>query len=185
MKKAIYLDTETTGLNSWKNDIIQIAFLIEIDGIIKEEYESKVAPFNFENVDEEALKINGYTVADLKTFPRPQDIYKEITDLMGKYCNKFDKGDKFSPAGYNVRFDVDFIKNFFKKNGDNYYGSWFNWKLIDPMYTLYEMDYSEDIGLRDYKLSTVCEHFKINIKAHDALSDIRATRELRYILQSK
>jgi DNA polymerase III epsilon subunit-like protein len=40
------------------------------------------------------------------------------------------------------------------------------------------MDYAGKIDLPDYKLSTVCAHYGIDIKAHEALSDIQATREL-------
>jgi DNA polymerase III epsilon subunit-like protein len=32
--------------------------------------------------------------------------------------------------------------------------------------------------LDNYKLTTVCEFFGIEFKAHDALADIKATREL-------
>ena len=44
VKKALYFDVETTGLNPYKNDIIQFACLVEINGEVKEEFETKVAP---------------------------------------------------------------------------------------------------------------------------------------------
>lgn len=183
MKKALYFDVETTGLNPWRNDIIQLACLVEINGEIKEEFETKIRPFDFDNIDQKALDIHGYKVEQLREFPHPMEVHKKLTDLLGKYVNKFDKSDKFAPAGYNVRFDADFLQNFFKKNDDKYYGSWFNWRYIDPMYTLYMMDYERRLALPDYKLQTVCTHLGIGIDAHDALSDIRATRQLVGMLQ--
>ena len=71
---------------------------------------------------------------------------------------------------------------FFAKNGDVYYGSWFNWKRIDPLGVLYFMDGMGKISLPNYKLETVCDHFGIKIDAHDAISDIRATKQLIDIL---
>lgn len=183
MKKALYFDTETTGLNSWKNDIIQFACMVEINGEIVEEWETKVMPLDFTSIEPKALEVNGLTMAMLKTYPHPREIHQQMCKLFGKYISKFDKVDKFAPIGYNVKFDVDFLQNFFKKCDDKYYGSWFSWRLVDPIYTLYEMDYMREIALPDYKLSTVCAHFGIPLKAHDALSDIRATRELLKLLQ--
>ena len=183
MKKALYFDVETTGLNPWKNDIIQFACLVEINGEVKEEFETKIRPISFENIDQKALEVHKYTVAQLETFPHPKEAYNSIIRVLEKYVSKFDKNDKFIPAGYNVKFDADFLQNFFKKNDDKYYGSWFNWRFVDPMYTLYQMDYERRIALPDYKLSTVCTHFGISLNAHDALSDIKATRQLVDILR--
>ena len=178
MKKALYFDVETTGLHPWHNDIIQIACLVEINGEVVEEYTANMQPFSFENVDAKALKINNTTVEELKSYPHPKLIHAELCKLFEKYINKFDKQDKFAPIGYNVKFDCDFLSAFFRKNEDRYYGSWVNWRTVDPLALLYTMDYQRKIALPNYKLATVCQHFGIPIKAHDALSDIRATREL-------
>lgn len=185
MKKALYFDVETTGLSPYKNDIIQFACLVEINGEIVEELETKVRPFDFSTIDQKALDTNGLRLEELYDYPHPKEVYQQMCKLFGKYVSKFDKNDKFAPAGYNVRFDVDFLSNFFKKNGDKYYGSFFSWRLIDPIYKLYEMDYEGRIALPDYKLATVCTHFGIPLQAHDALSDIRATRQLRYKLAER
>lgn len=184
MKKALYFDVETTGLNDYKNDIIQFACIVEINGEVVEEWETKVSPIDFTSIEPKALETNGLKIGDLRSFPNPKEVHAQMNKLFGKYIAKFDKGDKFAPAGYNVKFDVGFLQSFFKKNDDKYYGSWFNWKLIDPLNTLHQMDYEGKINLPDYKLSTVCTHFGIPLKAHDALSDIRATRQLRHHLAS-
>ncbi|MCU0414180.1 MAG: 3'-5' exonuclease [Ignavibacteriaceae bacterium] len=178
MKKVLYFDTETTGLDEKQNDIIQIAGIIVIYGVVQEEFEFKVQPFNYDNISQEALDIHGYNVEQLKTFPEPGEIYLRVIDIFSKYIDKYNKEDKFTPAGYNVEFDLRFLQQFFQKNNDVYFGSWVNWKKIDPLPLLYYLDYCNRINLPNYKLATVCQHFEIELKAHDALGDIRATREL-------
>jgi len=123
MKKAFYFDVETTGLSSYKHDIIQIACLIEINGETVEEFTSLVAPFAPENADDRALKIHGHSLEDMLTFPSPVDVYNKLIKVLGKHVNKFNKADKFIPIGYNVSFDISFLQQFFKKCGDKYYGS--------------------------------------------------------------
>ncbi len=178
MKKILYVDTETTGLDENKNDIIQLSGCIETDGNLIEEFDFKVQPFSFENIDAKALSVNGISEADLKTYPPPQSVYYSFTKLLGKHVDKFNKADKFYPAGYNVDFDLRFLKSFFLKMGDVYFGSWINWRRIDPLPILTMWDACEIINLENYKLETVCKHFGIEIKAHDAMSDITATRTL-------
>jgi len=103
--------------------------------------------------------------------------------MIEEHVDKYDKMDKFYPAGYNVRFDLDFLQSFFHKRGNRYgTGSYQNWRAIDVMQYVHFMDYSGKLSLNDYKLKTVCEHFGIEIIAHDAMSDIRATRNLLKIL---
>ena len=108
--KVNHFDTETTGLDAVKNDIIQIAGIIEIDGEVMEEFHFKCQPHSYENISPQALKINGYTVEQLKTFEDPHVIHKKLVDIFSKYIDKYDREDKFYPAGQNIRFDMGFLK---------------------------------------------------------------------------
>lgn len=179
MKKILYFDVETTGMDAFENDIIQFAGIIEVDGIIKETFDFKLKPFNLEKVNGEALGINGFTLEKIKNFPDSNNVYKQIIALFEKYIDKYDKNDKFYPAGYNVSFDLDFLQQYFLKCNDKFgIGVWQNWKKIDPLLVLQFMDSQGLISLENYKLVTVCKHFDISFKAHDALCDIQATREV-------
>ena len=177
--KILFFDTETTGLDPIKQDIIQIAGLVEVDGKIVDEFDLSCQPFSFENIEKQALETNHKTIEELKTFIGPKLVKETFCGILGKHCDKFDRSDKFYPAGYNVKFDIDFLAQWFKKCGDNYLGSWINWRALDPYPFLCAMDFKREISLPDYKLSTVCGHFGIDITgAHDALSDIKATRQI-------
>ncbi len=177
-KKILYADTETTGTNPVLHDVIQFAFIVEINGAIVDTAEFKAQPFSYENINPEALEINKTTIEQIKTYPSPRETYQKIVNFFCKHIDKYDRADKFYPAGYNLHFDLDFISQFFVKNGDKYFGSFCNWKRIDPLPFLYNMDFLGKISLPNYKLETVCNHFGIQIQAHDALSDILATREV-------
>jgi DNA polymerase-3 subunit epsilon len=185
-KKVLYFDVETTGLDPVKHDIIQIAGLIEINGEVKEEFEFKVRPLGKEeDISQEALDIHGYTLDVIREFPEARETYNKLTALFGKHIDKYNKMDKFTPAGYNAEFDMNFLKEFFNKNNDVYFGSWVNWKKVDPLPILYFLDYAGRIKLENYKLATVAAHFGIELNAHDALSDIKATKAILTNLKVK
>ena len=183
--KICFFDVETTGVDPEAQDIIQFAYIIEIDGKVKKQGSLFMQPFVYETISPKALEINGLTVEQIKTFDSPEKVHRMTTQLFGRFVNKYDKTDKFYPAGYNVDFDIRFLKNFFLKNHDNYFGSWFNYRRIDPLPILYFMQYAGLIDLPDYKLATVCAHFNIELDAHDAGSDITATRKLIKLLEKK
>lgn len=177
-KKVLYFDCETTGIKSEENGICQIAFLIEINGQIVEEKNFFVQPFKGQIIKKEALEVNGLTIEQIRNFPLPHVVYSELVEILGRHVDKYNRNDKFYPAGYNVQFDLNFLSEFFQRSGDKYFGSFVNWKRIDPLPILYMFDHIGAISLENYKLETVCKYFEIEIKAHDALSDIKATRKL-------
>ena len=176
--KVFYCDTETTGLNPQKNDIIQLGYIIEIDNQIREKGSINVQPFDYNNIEASALATHQISVEQMKTFDSPQIVYSKLINILNKYINKYDRNDKFIPAGFNVKFDIEFLQNFFMKNGDKYYGSYFDYHFIDAMAILFLKRYAGKIHLDNYKLETASKYYGIKIQAHDALSDIEATREL-------
>ena len=177
-KKIFYFDTETTGLDCRKNDIIQLAYIIEIDGQIKEEGNFYCQPFNYNTIDNKALEVSKLTVAQIQTFSQPKEIYNKLHTILAKYVDKYDRNDKFSPAGYNINFDIGFLKNFFIKNDDKYYGSFFDYHMLDVYSLAYILEYKGILKLDNYKLVTLAKYFNIDFKAHNALEDIKTTREI-------
>jgi DNA polymerase III subunit epsilon len=142
------------------------------------EREWKVKPFPGDEINDEALQIHGLTREAIATFDDPMKAHSEFVAMLGKYVDKYSRADKFYPAGYNVRFDLEFLSVWFLKCGDAYFGSWQNWRALDPLPYLYTLDFSGVLILANYKLGTVAEHYGVEIQAHDALSDVRAAREI-------
>jgi DNA polymerase-3 subunit epsilon len=186
MKKILYFDTETTGLDAEKNDIIQLAYILTIGGKVVAKDTLEMQPFSYGNISQKALEIHGMQVEDIKKFQSPKIAYEKFIATLNKHINKYDKTDKFYPCGYNCSFDIDFVGSWVRKCGNKFgIGSYCNWKRIDPLSILYIMDLKGEINLPNYKLATVCEHFGITINAHDALSDIEATQKLIYRLSKE
>ena len=184
--KICYIDVETTGLDAVKQDIIQLAGIVEIDGEVDCTFEFTMQPHSYANIQQQAMDVHGYTVSDLEKFDNPLKVKAQLEGLFSKYINKFDKTDKFIFAGYNSPFDYRFMREWWKKCGDNFFGSYFEYKQMDvyPMFQMYVM--AAQIDLPNQKLETAAEHFGLSFGetgAHDAMADIRVTRELALKLQ--
>lgn len=178
--KKFYFDCETTGLLHWVHDIDQLSVMVDIDGEIVDEKNWLIVPYNFDAIESKALEVQGRTVEELRTFEDPRQVFVELLTLLDSHVSKYVKADKFTICGFNVDFDIGFLRQFFRKNGHKYYGSYFrNNVVVDPLYVVYFLvSHGVLPELKNYKLATVCEFFEIELKAHDAFDDIRATREL-------
>lgn len=178
-KKVLYFDVETTGLDSKIDQIVQLSYIIEVDNVVEIERNILICPQNIDYISDEVLKILGKTQSEIFMYPdTASSALIMLENDLSKYCDKYDKLDKYYYGGYNVRFDIEFLRQLFESQGDKYFGSWFNGMELDPLPILRFLDFKDKINLLDYKLSTVCEHFRIELQAHDALSDVKATREL-------
>lgn len=176
--KLLYVDVETTGLDPVKHDVIQLAGIIEIDGTVKEEFEFKCQPHSLENCDPQALKIHGMDIATLLSFDSPRPVLGKLQDIWGKHVDKYNKADKFVLCGQNVPFDAGFLREWFRKCGDNYFGSWVHYQYLDLLSATMLMQMAgRTPKTENYKLATVCNSLGIELQAHDALADIRATRQ--------
>jgi len=175
--KTFWTDTETTGLSSTRNEIWQLAFLIEIDGKVVVEKNYKMRPLRPETAHPRALEVGKVTLEELAKLPHPAEVYKEMMTVLDRYVDKFNPADKFFFAGQNVQFDVGFLRAFFKQNGNSYFGSYFESAPIDLMTLVATCTRQGLIKTANFKLGTVCDFLGIELKAHDALEDIKATRQ--------
>lgn len=182
MKKAFYFDVETTGLKAEANGLTQIACIVEY-GDVKDELVLNINPYTYNKsiqISDEALEVTNKTREDLQSYPSSKEQFKVFIEFLDKHIDKYNKSDKFHPIGYNSTFDMQFLMAWFVDNNNNYFGSYFYYGDIDvyKLYSLllFEMDLPKTTNR---KLSTLCEEFGIELNnAHDALDDIKATKNL-------
>jgi DNA polymerase III subunit epsilon len=178
--KIYWFDCETSGLDPAKNAIISLAALVEIDGEIVERINLCMNPAPGKVIEDGALKVNGFTREQLLTFPASNTVFVQLRDFMDSYLQKYNKQDRFVAAGYNVGFDLRFLEQFFKENGDTYlYARLFG----APLDVMSVVRFMQVAGVfpktADNKLSTVAKAIgKDAENAHDAMADIEMTRAI-------
>ena len=189
--KICYIDTETTGLDAKTCGIIQLAAIMEIDGEVVSEFETKIRPFDGCSISTEALAVSGAKLEDLDGFPQEWEALRAFLEWLGKHVSKFDKSDKAFFSGYNTPFDIEFVRKFFERNGDKYFGSWFWSGSLDVMgFALWHLATKRHL-MPNFKLGTVADEVLGKERAaqimgaeglHNALGDIRLTREIMKVV---
>jgi DNA polymerase-3 subunit epsilon len=188
MIKELWVDVETTGLNAYRNGIWQVAGKIIIDGEVTDEFDLKCNVYEKDQIDSEALKLNELTKKDLKSFEPAKMTYGKFVRMLDTYVNKYERNDKFIMFGYNVRFDEDFLRSWFMKAGNKYWGSYIHYPPIDVMALAADALKHERKNMKDFKQGTVAKKLGLSLedeKLHDALYDIDITRRIYNVLHQE
>lgn len=179
--KLLYVDVETTGRDRVKDYIFQIAGQVKIDGKVEKDFNYTMKPPGRFSFSQEAQDVTGKTVQDLLSYEDPVVVFQKFkSEVLDVYINKYDKTDKFHMVGYNVQFDMDFMREWFTRSGEQYFGSYFWFPPIDVMYLASMLLAGERSFLTNFQLKTVYEYVmkKPLENAHDAFTDIVATSDL-------
>lgn len=189
MTKILFFDLETTGLDDVINGIHQLGGCIEIDGVVVEEFDFKIKPAKHLFIEDEALKVSGITRETIETYESESLVYQKFITMLSKHINKFDKQDKAFLSGWNnIHFDNRFLREFFIRQGDKFFGSWFWSNSIDVMVLASEYLKHERPDMPNFKLVTVARELLPEIdesKAHDANYDIEMTRGIYKFITNK
>jgi DNA polymerase-3 subunit epsilon len=188
--KKCFIDVETTGTDRKLHNIFQISGAItdEKDNIL-ERFDYRFRPLSIEHYEDGALEQTGMTIQKLVELPMSAgEAYNAFTTLLGKFCNKYNRLDKYQMIAYNSSFDSDFLREFFSKHNDNYIGSWFFTPALCLMQATAWFLIDHRAALPNFKLGTLCQAAGLGWdekSAHDASYDIDQSIKLyKYIREN-
>lgn len=174
--RFVFIDTETGGTDPQKHSLLSIGVVVwEKDNGIISQKEFFVKSKQYV-VTREAQGINKFDIETHEKFAQEPKIV--INELITFLYNYFPENAAFPLVGHNVQFDINFLKEFFKKNGRSF-NSYFAHRSIDTYSIFKAMTIA---GLIDKNLNSSADAFRyFNIKVqrrHSALYDSIATVEL-------
>lgn len=181
MNDILWTDCETGGTNHEKDALIQLSAIIEECGEVVEEIDLKIKPVEGKNVSLQALEVQGRKFSDLEKFIPYEEAYKKFNTFLSRNGKRVPtKLTRYIMGGYNGEFDCRFINEWYKdiSGGPYEYWKYMQFSPIDLLPILRCLRHYRIISIPDTKLETCCNYFGIELKAHDSLSDIRATRQL-------
>lgn len=195
--KFLWVDTETTGLDEKIHRPFEIA-IIYVNN--RKEEDGRISHLECERdfflnplkegieVTKEALQITGYTEDQIKAMKPGEEIVKNIVSFLADVQTHFQTGKEEKPflCGYNVPFDYKMIKALLSDYGYNI-DDYIQNHLMD-VYSQVKMAGDKRIlpYLPDRKLGTIADYLHVKLdNAHNALADIRATKEVSKSLFGK
>lgn len=148
------LDTETTGLSAYYDEIIEIGILRVRNNEIVDCYDQLIKP-NFD-IDDFITALTGITNDMLKGMPSIDSVKTDVLSFIGDDII----------LGHNTSFDMRFLNEGFKEQLTNRY--------MDTMQFARKL-YPE---LKHHRLSDLTNYLGLHNNEHRALSDCTSTKEL-------
>ena len=179
MPKYLVIDTETTGLDPARNQMIQLVAKswndlnpnrIDFNCMIE-------ISTTFGLIEPAALKKNKTKLTTMfSDTQRSTESYAVRTFV--DYINENGPFDYL--VGFNVQFDLAFIQRAFERSNVNFVG-FLPYKVIDPFVLAQSMIAAGKLpAMRSTSLSSLCEHYSIEVPSthHEALTDVEMTFKL-------
>ncbi len=175
-KNYLYLDTETTNTDPKTGAIVEIGAICN-----NKEFHTFVKPHSGAKISQDAMDINDISLTSLQSAPTHTEAYKMLCEFMDQFVDKYNPADKLILAGYNVKFDDDFLREFFLRAGDRFLGS-YRWPaLYDVQVPAIAYLQTERSSMVNFRLGTVAKQLGIDTskyQMHNALDDIKITVEI-------
>ena len=185
--KLLYVDVETTGVDAQRNGIVQIAWIIEIDGEVATEASFVVNPPAWAEIEPDAIAVHGISENEFRRGLTYREVHDRLESDMARYVDRYERTDKFRLSGYNVRFDFDFLRRLWEDCGDRYLGAWIQYgQFIDPFGAFPIWQLAGVVpSLPNLQLATVARAFGVTdvAGAHDALADLHMTRAVVHAMK--
>ena len=157
LQDFICIDLETTGLNPKRDRIIEIGAVKLRNGQIVETFQQLIDPK--QKLEERVELLTGITSKELEGQPTIQEVLPELQEFLGEDVL----------LGHRVLFDYSFLKRMFTNEKIS-----FERKGIDTL----KLARQFVTDCESKKLDSLCQHYHIDLQAHRALNDARATVEL-------
>jgi len=176
----LIFDFETGGLDPKRHAPIQLAWILESSEQLVASNSFDLLPAPDDDFCLAALEVNNITLERLKKGIPLQQVIRTLKHTCLEYTPVI-------PVGYNVQFDIDFLNRACIRNGENMHSFLKIGKFLDVrqciiwLHHLGRFPAFPGKTLDNYKLTSVCEYFGIEINAHDAMGDVIATRKLFHI----
>ncbi len=174
------LDTETTGLDSVRNDVIELSIYRLNDDNQKTWC---LKPLDLTTIEAAALRVNGHKLEDLKhetklgrdTYLPPSKVIVEVENWMAE--DGVTSEDRIL-LGQNPAFDKAFLERLWQKCQSE--GTFpFGRKIMDTIQIALLIDMATGVKRKAYGLGALVEDFGVKKeKAHRADADTRMTKEL-------
>ena len=184
MKKLLFIDTETGGLDPQKHSLLTIGACVMVEGYIIDKLEIKLKQDTY-NVTSSALNVNKINLLELDT-----DIKNAFNQIIMFIQRNFGTKDKIILAGHNINFDIGFLKIFWEeglKTIPEYSRSQFLWNklfyyhYVDTMQISAFLNDAGIINAPNNKLEALIKYFSLNPESrHTALEDSIMTSLVYY-----
>ena len=184
--KILFYDTETTGLDAKVHGIHQLAGEMMIDGLVMNDFEYRIKPFEGCAIDAAALEVSNTSISDLMQYEEENRQLFNFRCTINNWCVPH-LNDRFFLAGWRVpEFDNKFLQAMFERNNamDEFKSFfWSNPIDVKVLATQYLIDKRPE--MKSFSLVSVAKYLGVEVdrlRLHNAAYDAYLCRRVYEIV---
>ena len=189
MEKIVFIDTLTTGMNPERCAIYRIGGIVVVDGTERSRFDLRCCPPSGARINDQSLWIGGESRASVIRYPDQADAFRDFLSVIDETVVLRNPNDKAYLAGFNASaFDVPFLREWFRKNGNERFRDYFHVQTMDLMTLSAFALMQERENLPNFHLESAAE--ALGVKApiggkYDCISNAELAKELFFTLREK
>lgn len=175
------IDTEYSSFFSHdrrkSGDLLQLAIVPYVNGIAEKPFNEFCRPLG--NVwSKHAEKVHKISKREAMGFQHPSELAEKLAEFLSRYDDVM-----FSALGHNHKGDKEYTERLVR-----------DYKLINEWHKRIKINWKDSktmaqklkarVPVKNHQLATIAKFFKVEIDAHDALSDARAAAEIYMLMDA-
>lgn len=175
----LILDTETGGLNSETDSLIELSYAIIVNRFIP--VRRQLYMNHRKRVSDKALEINGIERSAIKGFMSHTAAAHLFIDDLAKVADPYKQEEMIVPVGHNISFDLGFVRQWMEDANE----SEFYWLFLDEDRKIDTLELARTARRQEWiltpnaKLGTIAEYFGcLREDAHTARVDVEMTIDI-------
>jgi DNA polymerase-3 subunit epsilon len=181
MAKYLVIDTETTGLDPTRNQMIQLGAVVYDNDKVQCKLNCEIN-FRGEGIIDPAAFVKNNN--SINYFMNSSASHRE-KDAVYQLCDFVKKNPCDYLVGFNVQFDLAFLRAAFERAKVNFV-NFLPYKVIDPFVIVQALQLAGAVpSTIKTNLAALCHHYRVEANpTHEALADIEATYQLARVMIS-
>lgn len=177
MYKILFVDSVTTGMSPEKCAIYRLGGIFTVNGVEKLRFELRMRPFDTARIADQSLWICNETRSSLIYYPSQEEGFKDFIKLLDRQVNLHNSKDKIFIGGFNTdRFEYPFLREWFRRNGNERFRDYFYVQTIDMMSITNLKVLTKRTSLPDFHLETAARHIGITAAGTDKYDCIQNSK---------
>lgn len=189
MNKFLFIDTLTTGMNPERCSIYRIGGIYTENDVEAVRFEFRMRPFTNARISEQSLWISGESRSSLLVYQDEAAAFKAFATFLGSIIDLRNPRDKAFIAGFNAAaFDVPFLREWFRRNGNERFRDYFYVQTIDTMCLSTVALLNTRQNMPDFHLETAAQFMGVKVHAtpvYDCIANAKTSLDIYRLFEKR
>ena len=189
MYKIFFIDTLTTGMNPERCSIYRIGGIYTENGAERFRFEFRMCPYPNARINEQSVWISGESRSSLLNYESQEKAFSEFMKMLDSVIEMRNPKDKAYIAGFNAAsFDIPFLREWFRRNGNERFRDYFHVQPIDTMSLSAFALLPTRSAMPDFHLESAARFLGIDVPAqaeYDCIANAETSLQIFRFLQER